>query len=46
VVENYRPGAMERMGLTYDALRAINPGLIYVAMSGFAKAAPMQAARL
>jgi len=40
VVENYRPGAMERMGLTYDALRPLNPGLIYVAMSGFGQAGP------
>src|SRR5689334_10997583 len=40
VVENYRPGAMERMGLTYETLRALNPGLIYVAMSGFGQAGP------
>jgi crotonobetainyl-CoA:carnitine CoA-transferase CaiB-like acyl-CoA transferase len=40
VVENYRPGAMERMGLTYDTLRALNPGLIYVAMSGFGQSGP------
>ncbi len=40
VVENYRPGAMERMGLTYDTLRPLNPGLIYVAMSGFGQSGP------
>src|SRR5262249_40853259 len=40
IVENYRPGAMERMGLTYDNLRPLNPGLIYVAMSGFGQAGP------
>jgi crotonobetainyl-CoA:carnitine CoA-transferase CaiB-like acyl-CoA transferase len=40
VVENYRPGAMERMGLTYETLRPLNPGLIYVAMSGFGQAGP------
>ncbi len=40
VVENYRPGAMERMGLAYDTLRTANPGLIYVAMSGFGQSGP------
>ena len=40
VVENYRPGAMERMGLTYEALHGANPGLIYVAMSGFGQSGP------
>ncbi len=40
VVENYRPGAMERMSLTYDVLRAVNSGLIYVAMSGFGQSGP------
>ena len=40
VVENYRPGAMERMGLTHDVLKALNPGLIYVAMSGFGQSGP------
>ncbi|MDZ4868430.1 MAG: CoA transferase [Alphaproteobacteria bacterium] len=40
LVENYRPGTMERLGLTYEALKAINPGLIYVAMSGFGQDGP------
>jgi len=40
LVENYRPGAMERMGLTYDALKPLNPGLIYVAISGFGQTGP------
>jgi crotonobetainyl-CoA:carnitine CoA-transferase CaiB-like acyl-CoA transferase len=46
VVENYRPGAMERMGLTYETLRALNPGLIYVAMSGFGQAGPYSKRRV
>ena len=34
---NVRPAAMERLGLTYEALSAINPRLIYVGMFGFSQ---------
>lgn len=37
VVENLRPGAMEKMGLDYEALQSINPRLIYAAISGFGR---------
>lgn len=40
VVENFRAGAMERLGLGYETLAADNPGLIYCAVSGFGKDAP------
>ncbi len=40
LVENLKPGAMERMGLGYDALKEINPRLIYVAVSGFGHTGP------
>lgn len=35
VVENFRPGVMERLGLGYDVLRQSNPRLVYGALSGF-----------
>jgi len=35
VIENFRPGAMERLGLGYDKLSATNPGLIYCSEKGF-----------
>ena len=34
-IQNFRPGVTERLGLGYEALRAINPGLIYASISGF-----------
>ena len=40
VIENFRKGAMERLGLGYDALAADNPGLIYAAISGFGRSGP------
>lgn len=40
IVENFRPGVMDRLGLSYDALRAVNPRLIYCAISGFGQTGP------
>ncbi len=39
-IQNFRPGAMERLGLTYEALAAINPRLIYVSISGYGQTGP------
>jgi crotonobetainyl-CoA:carnitine CoA-transferase CaiB-like acyl-CoA transferase len=42
LVENYRPGVMDRLGLGYDKLAAINPRLIYCAISGFGLTGPLR----
>jgi crotonobetainyl-CoA:carnitine CoA-transferase CaiB-like acyl-CoA transferase len=39
-VQNYRPGVAERLGVGYDALRAVNPRLVYCAISGFGQTGP------
>ena len=41
LIENYRKGTMEKFGLGYEALKAINPGLIYCEISGFGRTGPM-----
>ncbi len=40
VVENFRPGVMDRLGVGYEALREIKPELIYCAISGFGQDGP------
>jgi alpha-methylacyl-CoA racemase len=42
LVESFRPGVMERFGLGADAMRAANPGLIYIAMSGYGQDGPLR----
>jgi crotonobetainyl-CoA:carnitine CoA-transferase CaiB-like acyl-CoA transferase len=40
VMENFRPGVMDRLGIGHDALAALNPRLIYCAISGFGQTGP------
>ena len=44
LVESFRPGVLERLGLGGDALRALNPGLVCVAMSGYGQDGPLRGA--
>ncbi|AHK45762.1 CoA transferase [Ensifer sp. 1H6] len=42
LVENFRPGVMERLGFGYDTLKVIRPDLVYCAISGFGQDGPMR----
>jgi formyl-CoA transferase len=40
VVENYRPDVKQRLGIAYDDLKAVNPGIVYASISGFGQDGP------
>lgn len=40
LIQNFRPGVIERLGLDYDAVRAINPALVYASISGYGDEGP------
>ena len=41
-IENFAPGAIERLGLGYDVVRELNPGIIYAQVKGFGEGSPYQ----
>lgn len=41
VIESFRPGVMERLGCGYDTLKAINPRLVYAALTGYGQTGPL-----
>ncbi len=41
VIEQFRPGVMERLGLGYEELRKVNPALIYCSLTGYGQTGPM-----
>jgi len=45
VVQNFSPGTMEKLGLGYDVLKELNPGIIYAALSGFGQYGPYKTRR-
>ncbi|MDP3522993.1 MAG: CaiB/BaiF CoA-transferase family protein, partial [Hoeflea sp.] len=40
LVQNFRPGVIERLGLDYEAVRALNPKLVYASISGYGEEGP------
>ena len=44
MVENFAPGAIERLGLGYDVMRAVNPSIIYAQVKGFGTGGPFESA--
>ncbi len=40
VIENFRPGTLEKRGLDYEAVRALNPKIVYCSISGFGQKGP------
>ena len=42
VIENFAPGAIERLGLDYDTVKALNPGIIYAQIKGFGEGSPYE----
>jgi crotonobetainyl-CoA:carnitine CoA-transferase CaiB-like acyl-CoA transferase len=40
IVENYRPGVMDKAGLGYEAVRALNPDVVYASLTGFGSEGP------
>lgn len=41
IIHNFRPGIMGRMGLSYEQVQAVNPGIVYCSLSGYGETGPM-----
>ena len=46
LIENYRPGVVQKLGIDYDTLSAINPGLVYASITGYGQSGPYQHRRV
>ena len=42
VVENFTPGVVDRLGIPYEAVKQVNPGIVYCSVSGFGQTGPYQ----
>lgn len=42
LIESFRPGVMDRLGVGYEVLREVNPRLIYVALTGYGQSSPLR----
>ena len=42
VLEQFRPGVMEKLGLGYEDLKAVNPKLIYCSLTGYGQTGPLR----
>ena len=42
LMQNFRPGAMDRLGLGYDAVSELNPGIVYCSLSGYGDRGPLR----
>src|SRR5690606_17553017 len=40
LMQNFRPGVIERLGLDYEAVKAINPGIVYASITGYGSEGP------
>ena len=40
LVENYRPGTTQKLGINYEQIKAINPDIVYCSISGFGQTGP------